>query len=165
MELTLERLREILSYDPETGIFTWKVKTGSRALKGAVAGHICAINRYHYVKIDRRRYPSHRLAWFYMTGAWPSDQIDHIDRDFANNAFSNLREASNAENCQNRRVRRDNTSGVTGVMWVERLGKFTVAVGANGKRRHIGVYAAFDDAVEARNRAAADAHGEFFRTA
>jgi hypothetical protein len=77
-ELTAERLREVLNYNPGTGVFTWRVQTGRRAPVGAIAG---CITWYGYIaiKIDCCRHLAHRLAWFYVTGAWPKDQIDHIN--------------------------------------------------------------------------------------
>lgn len=85
MTLTLDRLKELLHYDPETGVFTWLSNRGS-AKVGETAGR--KTDYYVQIKINRRSYMAHRLAWFYMQGTWPKDQIDHKDLNKANNVFS-----------------------------------------------------------------------------
>lgn len=112
MTITATRLRELLHYDPETGLFTWKVaRQGTRA--GAFAG---ALNHgYLRITIDWRHYPAHRLAWLYMTGEWPADLIDHINLVSDDNRFVNLRQATRAQNMHNSARPRTNTSGVKGV--------------------------------------------------
>lgn len=125
-ELTAERLRELLSYDPETGVFRWKVKLANRAPVGSVAGNA---NRtpwgvYWVVSHQHRGYPAGRLAWLYMTGEWPKEQIDHINRDPSDNRWANLREATCQENLFNKR--RYNSTGYIGVQqtrsgWQARL--------------------------------------------
>jgi hypothetical protein len=96
MTLTAERLREILGYDPETGLFTRLVRTG-RIRAGEVAG--TAHSRgYRSIVIDGRVYLSHRLAWLYVHGEWPPEQIDHINRNRADNRLVNLRAAKQSQN-------------------------------------------------------------------
>lgn len=100
--VTVERLREMLSYDPDSGVFTWKKARGGRYV-GRKAGTICK-SGYAYIWIDGKSYRASRLAWFYMTGAWPSQQIDHIDRRRSNDRFTNLRQADNSLNMANRKA-------------------------------------------------------------
>ena len=99
-ELTLERLRYVLSYDPETGVFRWRVPR-SGVERHAVAGTIDRAG-YRIICVDHRRYFAARLAYFYMTGLWPSPTVDHINRDRSDDRWSNLREASYAEQALNR---------------------------------------------------------------
>lgn len=95
-----EELLEILDYDPDTGKFTWKVFRGATALAGEEAGGI--EQGYRRIRINNRVYGAGRLAWFYMTGNWPENEIDHKDRNKLNNRFKNLRDVSGSVNCLNR---------------------------------------------------------------
>src|SRR5690349_21473726 len=107
MSFTQEYLRDVLGYDPASGVFTWRRSIGPRALVGAVAGSINR-NGYLYISIDRKLYLAQRLAWFYMTGMWPL-RVDHKDRCKTNNAWLNLREATRSENGHNRAGRTKDT--------------------------------------------------------
>lgn len=121
--LTYERLRELLHYDPVEGVFTWivdrmsgagKVKFSARA--GDRAGFI---DPKGYIKIcvDTSDYFAHRLAFLYMTGEWPAEQIDHKNRVKDDCRWVNLREATHSQNKENESLRKDNKSGVKGVLW------------------------------------------------
>jgi len=139
--LTAERLRELLHYDPETGIFTWYVLDRRRKNPAGCAEH----RGYLTIGIDRRRYYSHRLAWLYTKGVWPIEEIDHIDTNKANNRFANLREATHAINEQNQRIpQKNNSSGFLGVYLEGRRYRARIKLG--GKNIHIGC---FDTAEEA----------------
>lgn len=97
-------LIEILSYDPDTGIFTWnETGSGTNKIKGNRAGWLHH-SGYRYIEIDNIPYAEHRLAWFYCFEEWPSNQIDHIDRNRSNNSLDNLREVSSRENARNTSV-------------------------------------------------------------
>ena len=100
--LTVERLRELLHYDSDTGVFTWRVYRSPGAKKGDVAG---CVNEGGYIatQVDRKHYLSHRLAWLYVYGAWPIDEIDHKDGNPANNHIANLRDVTRLTNSQNLR--------------------------------------------------------------
>lgn len=99
--LTAESLRELLHYDPQTGIFTWRVTRGN--LKACSRAGSMKEDGYIRVCIGERRYHAHRLAWLYVTGDWPVEEIDHINRNKADNRFTNLRPATRSTNEQNRR--------------------------------------------------------------
>lgn len=100
--LTAERLREVLDYEPETGAFIWRISPARCVSAGDMAG--CIDHKgYSRIKINGSKYAAHRLAWLYMTEAWPCDQIDHVNTDRADNQWSNLREATNSQNQQNQR--------------------------------------------------------------
>lgn len=112
--LTAERLREVLSYDPETGIFRRLFSSGG-AIAGSMPGAVDS-HGYRQIKIDRRLYLAHRLAWYYAHGEWPAMCIDHINGDKSDNRLCNLRHVTKAENCQNRRIAsRDSRTGFLGV--------------------------------------------------
>lgn len=114
--VTLERLKELLIYNPATGAFTWRVKPCDRIAAGAVASNINKRHGYVRIGIDWKRYMAHRLAWFYMTGEWPADEIDHKNGIRSDNKWTNLREATTKINRQNLHwPRRRNKVGLLGV--------------------------------------------------
>lgn len=127
VNLTAEELRRRYSYDPETGLFMSK----------AHGRHVGAVNSRGYaeLKINSKNYKAHRLAWLYMTGAWPADQIDHINAVRSDNRWINLRAATHSENQQNlRKPRVTNSSGHTGVRWRGEVRKWAADICRNGKR-------------------------------
>lgn len=144
--LTQERLCEMLDYDPETGVFTWLKSPGKRRRVGNTAGGTSHSRGYRLIALDGRRYLAHRLAWLYVYGHWPSDELDHIDRDTDNNRISNLRECNRYENSQN--IVRDvgATSKYPGVSWDKARRKWAVKLRVNGRRLMVGRY---DSEVEA----------------
>ena len=99
--LTAERVRELLSYDQETGVMRWRVARRSVAA-GRVAGYK-ERDGYLRVKVEARLYPVHRLAWLHFYGEWPVDQIDHINGVKDDNRMENLRDVSQQVNKQNMR--------------------------------------------------------------
>lgn len=142
VELTRERLRECLNYDRKTGVFTWRIQLNNRAPIGTVAGTYVKKNGI-CIRIDRRRYAAHRLAWLYVHGCWPSAQVDHRDGDHRNNAIHNLRDATHAVNQQNRRRPcRNNKTGYLGVFHGRRIGSYVAAITIDGKSKVLGT---FDD--------------------
>ena len=110
--LTSERLREVLHYDPESGIFTW-IKSSRPGWVGKVAGSI-ASGGYLQILVDKHPYRSHILAWLYMTGKWPELEVDHKNRIRTDNSWDNLRQATDSEQCRNR----NSTPGKSGVRGV-----------------------------------------------
>ncbi len=151
-ELTAEKLRSILNYESETGIFTWKVSNSNRVKVGAVAG---SPNGHGYlcIKVLNRLYRAHRLAWLYVRGEWPKDQLDHINRDRSDNRIDNLREATNKQNLQNRSKSSTNTSGHTGIYWDKRASKWVAKIRHNQKLIHLGYFTDIEDAIAARKAA------------
>lgn len=143
-ELTRERLRGLLDYDPASGIFTWKVGHGSVKV-GDVAGHAHR-SGYIYVHIDRKHYLAHRLAFLWMVGAWPSKQVDHINRVRSDNRWENLRDVSNRENSLNNGR---NTSGHKGVCWNKSSGRWQASIGINGAKKFLGQFDRVEDAAAA----------------
>lgn len=104
--LTQERLRELLDYDPETGLFHWRVDRGMNKCAGKQAGYVKRDNKteglaYIRIEVDQREHGAHRLAWLWMTGEWPKNEVDHIDRNSTNNRWSNLRDVTRSINKRN----------------------------------------------------------------
>ena len=173
MKVTQERLKQVLDYDPETGVFTWKVRTvnapSARTDKvwntrfaGTEPGHMRP-DGYRGMTVDRMKFQAHRLAWFYVNGTWPPFDLDHVDGNKANNAIANLRLADRSENMANTGRRASNTSGRKGVYQDRRTGRFIATVHPRGKKIHIGVFDNIEDAGDAYAKAAAKHFGEFAR--
>jgi len=154
---TQEWLKQILNYDPETGLFVWKVGKGPvKDRIGTVAGCVHENHsgkKYIRIHIDGKQYSAHRLAWLYMTGKYPEDQVDHEDGNGENNRFSNLCEATNASNAKNRRLRSDNPTGVAGVRFDKQRKRFVAFIKAEGKNKFIGRYKTLEEAAKARKEA------------
>jgi len=159
--ITAERLREALNYDPETGVFTWRIDTG-RYPPGMVAGTLRS-DGYRYIKVDGRGYLAHRLAWLHTTGTWPAQQIDHRDGDRANNRLGNLREATNAQNAANSRLNAGKLLP-KGVFYRASSGRYLANIRHGGKLRHLGTFTTAEQAHRAYQHAANMLHGEFART-
>jgi hypothetical protein len=161
-DLTAERLREVVTYDPETGLFRWRVNRAPRAKAGDVAGAVLGHNGRVRIKIDGHLHLAHRLAWLYVRGRWPRDELDHIDRNPLNNAIGNLREASRSQNARNRSRRRDNGTGITGVSFNPRnpTKPYLLRFQHNGKRiAHS--FASLEEAAAERKRLEALLYGSF----
>lgn len=118
--LTQERLKELFRYDPETGDFFYKTNRGSRVV-GAKAGTMS--NGYLVIRVDCILYRAHRLAWLYIHGEWPPDQIDHRNLVRSENKLNNLRPATDLQNRGNLSKRRNNTSGFKGVTYCDEQGR------------------------------------------
>ena len=130
--ITQERLKEVLHYNPDTGIFTWKVKKALRVKVGDIAG---TFNEWGYskIEIDYKVYNTSKLAYLYMTGIMP-ERIGHIDRDPSNYKWNNLREVTKYEDSWNRKLASNNTSNVKGLSinkrasgtkrWMCKIGKY-----------------------------------------
>lgn len=143
----LESLRAKLSYDPKTGIFTWTDKA-TPAQRGKKVTSQALPSGYHRLTFEGLGYYQHHLAWYYVPGIWPKEQIDHKDRNPGNNAFDNLREATNQENTQNSKVGQ-----------VYRYNsKWAAQLTHNGQLVYLGVYACFGKALKIRNAKKRELH-------
>ena len=137
--LTQKRLMELLDYNPETGVFRWRVPRTNRVKPGQVAGYRNNLG-YVSVVVDGKGYLAHRLAWLYIHGYFPENEIDHIDRNPNNNRIANLREVSRQCNLRNCKKRIDNQSGITGVGWAKREQRWRARINVNHNDIHIGYY-------------------------
>ena len=158
--LTHERVLEALSYDPLTGIFRWRVMNSWRRPIGSVAG---TTNKRGYVVVclDRHLVLGHRLAWFYVHGEWPEDQLDHEDRVKSHNAITNLREAGNSQNHANLNPPAHNTTGFKGVYWHKKAGRWMASIKHNYKSIYLGLHDTAEQASEAYCAKARKLFGEF----
>lgn len=156
------RLLEIVTYDPETGIFTHNLSRGG-TFAGTVAGHASKRDGYVRINIDRNLHLAHRMAWFYVNKVWPEDTLDHINGDRKDNRICNLRVATKGQNNFNKPLTKQNTSGYKGVSLNKQSGKWKAQIQVNGKNRYIGQYNDIREAAEAYIFAALDAHGEYAR--
>lgn len=157
--LTVERLRQVLHYDALTGRFTWLVSNGPR-LAGAAAGSVWK-NRYVHIGIDGKIYRAHRLAWLWMTGEWPTDEVDHKNRIGLDNRWDNLRTASRNENMANvsRRVR--GALAHRGVYQLE-SGRWGTRATVNGKSAYFGSFDTQEEAVAHRRAECQRLRGDFY---
>ena len=159
--ITAERLRELLSYDQETGLLTWLVSQGTIKV-GTVAGHT-EKNGYVRIKADRKNYKAHRLAWFWMTGEWPNPECDHWDMNPSNNRWANLRKAVRSQNCANRHAQANNKCGMKGVYWHKQSQTWRAQAVVDGMKRTLGNFKNKEAAQVAYMLAAAKTYGPFAR--
>lgn len=162
--LSAHQLREIIDYEPKTGVFLWKHRARSHFKSSnqwknwngrypeTVAGSL-HVTGYRIIAIHDRLYRAHRLAWLYVYGEWPSNQIDHINGAKDDNRIENLRDVANAENAKNRRREGTSSSGRVGVTPYRRKsgGHCWVArIRVDGKLKHLGYFDTKQDAILAR---------------
>lgn len=158
MSLTVERLRNALYYDPDTGLFTWIRPTSNRAKKGS--GPSC-LDRHGYpvVRLDGRLYLAHRLAFLYMTGRFPKHDMDHVNGIRSDNRWANLREATRQENLRNKIARKPDAKGI------QRLpsGKWRARITVDRQGIHLGCFSSSAEAKAAYSREAVRLFGDFAR--
>lgn len=151
--ISIERLREMLEYDGER--LRWKVDR-PRTAKGSLAGYVVEYPhglKYLRLRIGGQKHQAHRVIWALVYGAWPVNHIDHVDGNGLNNRIENLRDVVPGENAKNRKRYDRNSSGVSGVSW--RYNKWVARIRVNGSLIHLGSFAEFSDAVDARKTAEA----------
>lgn len=144
--------KDLIDYNPETGIFTWKIRKSMKTRVGSRAGSETA-NGYRQIMIDGKNYLEHRLAWYLVKGYWPIE-VDHIDHNTFNNKFDNLRECTRQENA---RYRNGN-----GIHQDRRTGRWIAQITVSGKGRHLGSFSTKEKAAEARATAAKEVYGDFY---
>ena len=148
--ITQKELKELLYYDPISGVFTWLKPKQGRKKSGSVGGGSAG---YIEIHINGRKYQAHRLAWLYIYGVWPEHQIDHINHIVSDNAIGNLREATHQENGRNQSLNSRNTSGVCGVSWDNVYEKWLSQIGVNGRAINLGRFHDKFEAICARKSA------------
>ena len=144
--ITHDELVRLMRYDPINGSFTWNQNQG-RIRSGATAGSIRK-DGYVQIMIDREFYLAHRLAWFYITEEWPTEQIDHKNRNKADNSFSNLRLATNKQNGENLPLFCTNSSGYRGVSWDTARKKWRAQIKHHQQNIYLGRFDLLCDAVK-----------------
>ncbi len=149
-------IRKILAYNADTGVFTWAIKTGKKPMVGAIAGSTTA-NGYTRIRIYKKLYLAHRLAWLYVYGRTPKAEIDHVNQIKSDNRISNLREASSAQNKQNRKTQLG-PSKYRGVTWLVANQKWRASIGHNYKNVYIGLFDTAEEASAAYCARAAELH-------
>jgi len=165
--ITQAEVRELLHYDPETGVFTWKTRdpkwfpsenscdswNTQRSGKKAGYSYKSRTTSYRAITIKSKLYQAHRLAWLYMVGEWPEYEIDHIDGDGLNNRFNNLRDVDHSTNLKNQKIRSTNSSGITGVYWCKARSKWAAYINVDAKMIALGRFDSKDDAAKVRYEA------------
>lgn len=155
LSMDVQRIKEVLRYDPETGDFWWRVNQNPRARKGQIAGTIRkGINQYRQIKLDNVFYLAHRMAWWIVYNEAP-DTIDHINGNGLDNRISNLRSVTSSQNMQNHHNRLKNKTGLPPGTHVQRK-RFSSQLTANGKYFYLGSFdtpgAAHEAYMDARKR-------------
>jgi hypothetical protein len=161
-ELNQQTLQQLLHYQADTGIFTWKVKIKGCVNPGDIAGCIDK-QGYRVIRIFNKNRKAHRLAWLYVYGEQPK-LLDHIDRNRSNNAISNLRIATQRENTINRSSLSNNASGFTGVLWHAKAKKWEAMVTVKGQRIYLGLFTDPFEAAQAREQYCQKNLGEFYKS-
>lgn len=158
--LDQSRLKKLLIYDPETGVFLRNGVAATNKMFMAKAGSVQK-NGYVRICVDGWYYYAHRLAFLYMTGEWPVSNVDHVDRNRANNAWDNLRTATFPQNATN--SDRHNKHGLRGVAFrKDRANKpWSAGITVNKRRRHLGYFATAEEAHAAYVAAQREEHGDF----
>jgi len=169
--MDIQKIKELLSYDPDTGIFIWRhrsicyfkteknQKIWNTKYSGKVAGSVEPVG-YVRVVILGNRYRAHRLAWAYSYGYFP-ENVDHINRIKNDNRLCNLRDCTVSENFMNRIQYSTNNSGFKGVSWAKRENKWRASIVKNRKQFHVGYFDSAKDAHDAYCNAADRLHGQF----
>ena len=162
-----QELKQLLTYDPETGVFVWKErpremfssdgqwKSWNAKFSGKVAGGEITpqVITYRTIGIHCRTYQAHRLAWLYVYGKWPDEMIDHINGDGTDNRIANLRDVDRSTNGRNARRPKDNKSGVVGVHWKKSMGRWAACISTGGTQKNLGYFPSLFDAAAARKSA------------
>lgn len=158
-----DELLRLLFYNPDTGLFTWKISPQARVKAGALTGQRLDKKGYLTVCLKKRHYKAHVLAIFYMTGQWPKNESDHKNGIKSDNRWENLRQATSIQNAQNRKRRINNTSGHKGVYWEKRYNFWYSCITVNKKTIYLGSFKEKQLACDAYDKAAHQYFGEFVR--
>jgi hypothetical protein len=150
--LTIEYVREVLDYDPATGVLTWKVSSSNRVKVGSRAG-VVATNGRRYVSLCGEKLMAHRVAWAHFHGVWPAGDVKQKSGNYDDCSINNLVEQTRQETATNRAVNSNSKSGHAGVTWSQRVGKWQVHITKDYKQVGLGYFDKLDEAVSARRNA------------
>ncbi|CAK7037051.1 HNH endonuclease signature motif containing protein [Providencia sp. PROV223] len=148
-EMSVSRLKEVLSYNDKTGVFTWVTPLSPNVSVGDIAGTVSS-HGYIKISIDNVSYMAHRLAWLYMHERWPKGQIDHINRSKGDNRIHNLRDVTQSQNSKNKGLNKNNTSGCSGVYYKKDKRTWIASIRDNGKLKYLGSFKNKEMAITAR---------------
>lgn len=162
MTLTIERLRQVLSYEPDSGVFRWRI-TRSGVQAGDIAGCLDKSRGYRLISVDWKLYRAARLAWFYIYEEWPPEHIDHKNMVRSDDRIANLRPATRTQNYHNTRARKRNLSGLKGVSYEARSGSWYARIMVDRILHRLGRFKTPEAAHAAYAAAAKKFHGEFGR--
>ena len=155
--LTQADVKKLFDYNPDTGSCTRLTRPSRNVHIGDELGSVHCYSgglKYRQTEINRTQYGIHRLIWLWVTGEWPENDIDHIDGNGLNNAWSNLREATHIENMRNKKIGANNQSGVVGVSFYAQTKKWRAAINvASGEKKHLGYFDSLEGAKAARLQA------------
>jgi hypothetical protein len=152
---------KVLSYDPETGLFTRITTYSNRAKEYGKVGYT-SIRGYIVMNLFGEKHYAHRLAWLYVNKRWPNGEIDHINGNKSDNRLCNLREATSSQNMSNRGVQSNSKSGVKGVVLDEKSGKWQAYCRVNKRSKYLGIFDTKEAAAAAYDEYAKIHHGDFF---
>jgi hypothetical protein len=158
MSPTADRVNELLEYNPDTGVFKWRVDRGGLAKAATKAGRPSTSGHIE-ISVDGQRYRAHRLAWLICYGHWPDGPLDHANGVPADNRIANLRFASPSQNSANTRVRCNSQTGVKNV--VKHNNRFEARIRSNGKVHYLGLYKTLDEAAAVVRAKHAELFGEY----
>jgi hypothetical protein len=163
-DLTQAQVRELFDYNPETGQLIWKVER-YRKHPGDIAGCAHKTKNKNYwrvsVSVNYRRYLAHRIIWLWMTGDWPEQEIDHIDRNATHNQWSNLRLSGHSENGRNLSVKTTSKTGIAGVLIDKRRGDYRARIMVNRRDIYLGNFKTIEEAIQHRRMAELKYFGRF----
>ncbi len=147
-DVDLGWVKERLTYDPRTGVFTNRIHRNANATVGKISGHVLATG-YRIINLQNRNYQASRLAWFYVHGQWPIQFLDHINGNRDDNRIDNLREVTTKQNAENQKLHRRNKSGHRGVHWSTNDRKWMGMVTHHGEYHYVGLFTDLSAAVAA----------------
>jgi len=152
-DITQNELRKLFYYDKKMGNLIWRLSLNRGVKPGNIAGSMNKKTGYLRITIRGKGYMAHRLVWLWHYGSWPKDQIDHINRNKAENKIENLRDVDTSTNHFNIDLRKNNKSGVTGVHWYQITKKWCAMIKINNKGKNLGYFGNIFDAACARKSA------------
>ena len=158
--MNLAFAKQLFDYDPATGILRWRIDRNKvTASRGSVAGGPDK-DGYWRVRVLKREYRAHRVAWLLVYGEWPSKNLDHINGEKMDNRIENLRLATASENMANTGPTKRNTSGYRGVCET-RFGTFQASICCNRRHHHIGTFRTAEEAARAYDVKARELFGPY----